>query len=116
MQDHLDAFDAQHPQQQTAHLRGEHGWTIWPEEEDDLCTLKAMHRCAHQDDEDSPRQTDCPPLTPPCAWCGEPGPMIDSDEDTAIYLVQPYRVGYFHAPCRISYAAECINAEVRRNR
>jgi hypothetical protein len=116
MQTHLDAFDAQHPDQMTAHLRGEHGWTIWPDEEDDLCTLKAMHRVAHQHDTDEPRLTDCPPLTPPCCWCGQPEPMIDSDEDTNIYLVQQFPDGYYHAPCFDSYVIERINAEVRKNR
>ena len=45
---HLEAFDRSHPDQMTAHMRGEHGWTILTTEEGDAATLRAMHRVAHQ--------------------------------------------------------------------
>lgn len=46
-QAHLDAFNAQHPDQMAAHLRGEHGMNLKPYEAHDPFTLKCLHYLAH---------------------------------------------------------------------
>lgn len=100
---HRATFDTSHPDQMTAHLRGEHGWTIFEYEADDMTTLKAMHRCAHEN-EAAEQHTNCPPETPPCEWCGEVAPLIEPD---AIWAVQQFEDGYFHPLCHISYRRSC---------
>ena len=46
---HRAAFDGAHPDQQVAHLRGEHGWTVFPSEETDALLLRSMHAAAAHD-------------------------------------------------------------------
>lgn len=50
MQTHLDAFNAAHPDQQTAHLQGEHGWIVRADERTGRTVLLAMHAVAHPAD------------------------------------------------------------------
>jgi hypothetical protein len=59
-----------------------------------------MHRCAHQDDQDSPQHGNCLPQTPPCEWCGVAAPLI---EPGALWVVFQYDDGYYHSPCHDTY-------------
>lgn len=100
MTSHLDAFNAGHADQMTAHLRGEHGWTVQAHEETDRMFLLAAHLVAHQYAPPAVPDTHTCARGPLCAYWSDPASNRPGDPGACE-----------HGSCMDMFMVPCLTCE-----